>query len=226
MGITNTIPPSRLIQPGVIDNAAARPASPYEGQTIFQKDTDQLLVWNGTAWVIPNQTTTNPNGLELVKKQDFSGATNVDVTSVFTSEYINYRVLVRVKGNTTASLYLRTMIGTTLQTDIIYSISSGFRYSSGSGNVTASTRGDSFSLAGAVAATYFSDYAIEFGSPQVASYTNIAFQGVFQFTATDHDLINNSSRNVVTTQIDGFQLTAAGSANIDGTVRVYGYRNS
>jgi 5-methylcytosine-specific restriction endonuclease McrA len=27
MGITNNIPPSRLIQPGVIDNAAARPAS-------------------------------------------------------------------------------------------------------------------------------------------------------------------------------------------------------
>jgi len=51
MGISNTIPPSRLIQPGVIDNAAARPASPFEGQCIFQKDTDQLLVWNGTAWV-------------------------------------------------------------------------------------------------------------------------------------------------------------------------------
>jgi hypothetical protein len=40
----------------VIDNTAARPASPYEGQVIFQKDTDQLLVWNGTAWVIPNKT--------------------------------------------------------------------------------------------------------------------------------------------------------------------------
>jgi hypothetical protein len=38
------------LKPGVVDNAAARPASPFEGQMIFQKDTDQLLVWNGTAW--------------------------------------------------------------------------------------------------------------------------------------------------------------------------------
>jgi hypothetical protein len=50
MGITQQIGASSIIKPGVIDNTAARPASPYEGQVIFQKDTDQLLVWNGTAW--------------------------------------------------------------------------------------------------------------------------------------------------------------------------------
>jgi hypothetical protein len=50
MGITQQIGASSLIKPGVIDNAAARPTAPYEGQVIFQKDTDQLLVWNGTAW--------------------------------------------------------------------------------------------------------------------------------------------------------------------------------
>jgi hypothetical protein len=63
MGITQQIGASSLIKPGVIDNAAARPASPYEGQVIFQKDTDQLLVWNGTAWVIPNSVGTVPNFL-------------------------------------------------------------------------------------------------------------------------------------------------------------------
>lgn len=50
MGITNTIPPSRLIQPGVIDNTAARPASPYEGQAVYQKDTDEFLLYNGSVW--------------------------------------------------------------------------------------------------------------------------------------------------------------------------------
>jgi hypothetical protein len=50
MGITQQIGASSLIKPGVIDNAAARPASPYEGQVIYQKDTDAVLVWNGTAW--------------------------------------------------------------------------------------------------------------------------------------------------------------------------------
>ena len=56
MGITQQIGASSLIKPGVIDNTAARPASPYEGQVIYQKDTDQLLVWNGTAWY-PNWNT-------------------------------------------------------------------------------------------------------------------------------------------------------------------------
>lgn len=53
MGITNQIPSSRLIQPGVIDNAAARPASPFEGQAIYQKDTDEVLYHNGTSWTKP-----------------------------------------------------------------------------------------------------------------------------------------------------------------------------
>jgi hypothetical protein len=51
MGLSNQIPSSRLIQPGVVSSAATRPASPFTGQCIFQKDTDQLLVWSGTAWV-------------------------------------------------------------------------------------------------------------------------------------------------------------------------------
>jgi hypothetical protein len=50
MGITQQIGASSLIKPGVIDDTAARPASPYEGQVIYQKDTDAVLVWNGTAW--------------------------------------------------------------------------------------------------------------------------------------------------------------------------------
>ena len=51
MGISQQIGASSLIKPGVIDNTAARPASPYEGQVIFQKDTNELLVFDGSAWV-------------------------------------------------------------------------------------------------------------------------------------------------------------------------------
>lgn len=53
MGISNTIPPSRLIQPGVVANTAARPTSPFTGQAIYQVDTNQMLIWNGTAWTLP-----------------------------------------------------------------------------------------------------------------------------------------------------------------------------
>lgn len=50
MGLSNQIPSSRIAQAGVIPNAAARPSSPYEGQMVYQQDTDAVLVWNGSAW--------------------------------------------------------------------------------------------------------------------------------------------------------------------------------
>jgi len=49
MGISNTIPPSRLIQPGVC-TSSTRPTSPFEGQMIYETDTDLLRIWNGSAW--------------------------------------------------------------------------------------------------------------------------------------------------------------------------------
>jgi hypothetical protein len=90
MGLTNQIGASSIIKPGVIDNTAARPASPYEGQVIFQKDTDQLLVWNGTAWVMAIDTDTPP-GLQLIAGATFSNVTSIDVTG-FTSEFEWYEV--------------------------------------------------------------------------------------------------------------------------------------
>lgn len=51
MGLSNYIPNSRISQAGVIANASERPVSPYTGQMVYQTDTKQLLIWNGTAWV-------------------------------------------------------------------------------------------------------------------------------------------------------------------------------
>jgi hypothetical protein len=55
MPITNYLPSSRLIQPGVC-TSSTRPASPFEGQAIFETDTDKVLYWNGSAWY-PNWNT-------------------------------------------------------------------------------------------------------------------------------------------------------------------------
>ena len=106
MGITQQIGASSLIKPGVIDNTAARPASPYEGQVIFQKDTDQLLVWNGSSWVIPNtvaQTTAFGSWQSWSPTITSDGGT-LSSTSVLTARYsqINKTVIcaldVRVTG--------------------------------------------------------------------------------------------------------------------------------
>lgn len=36
-------------RPGVV-TSTTRPTTPYEGQAIWETDTDEMFVWNGTAW--------------------------------------------------------------------------------------------------------------------------------------------------------------------------------
>ena len=47
------------LRPGVC-TSTSRPSSPYEGQSIYQTDTDTVLFWNGSAWVAPYATTASP----------------------------------------------------------------------------------------------------------------------------------------------------------------------
>ena len=46
MAISNN---STGLRPGVC-TSSTRPTAPYEGQTVYETDTDKVLVWNGTAW--------------------------------------------------------------------------------------------------------------------------------------------------------------------------------
>lgn len=50
MGLSSQLAPSAIAKPGVC-TSTTRPASPYEGQVIYQSDTDTVLFWDGAAWV-------------------------------------------------------------------------------------------------------------------------------------------------------------------------------
>jgi hypothetical protein len=49
MGVSNYLPSSRLIQPGVC-TSTTRPASPFVGQAIYETDTKKKLTWDGSGW--------------------------------------------------------------------------------------------------------------------------------------------------------------------------------
>jgi len=53
MGLSNYTPSSRISQSGVC-TSSTRPATPYEGQVIYETDTDRVLYFNGSAWVAQN----------------------------------------------------------------------------------------------------------------------------------------------------------------------------
>jgi hypothetical protein len=58
MALSNALPNS-ILKPGVC-TSSTRPSNPYEGQFIYETNTDALLVYNGTAWVVPSGPTGNP----------------------------------------------------------------------------------------------------------------------------------------------------------------------
>ena len=50
MGFSSIIGASSVIRPGVC-TSTTRPSSPYDGQVIYETDTDATKVWNGASWV-------------------------------------------------------------------------------------------------------------------------------------------------------------------------------
>ena len=49
MPLSSVVGASSILRPGVC-TSTSRPASPFEGQTIYETDTDVMLVSNGSAW--------------------------------------------------------------------------------------------------------------------------------------------------------------------------------
>ena len=105
MGISNTIPPSRLIQPGVVANTAARPTSPFTGQAIYQVDTNQYLIWNGTAWAYNATPQTTEIGAWTSFTPSWVNLTPGNGVAVAAYSQVNKLLFVRVKftwGTTTS----------------------------------------------------------------------------------------------------------------------------
>jgi hypothetical protein len=81
MGISQQIGASSLIKPGVC-TSTTRPASPYEGQMVYETDTDMLGVWNGSSWrYFASATATSGSVLQVVTNQPAFSDQNVTSTS-------------------------------------------------------------------------------------------------------------------------------------------------
>ena len=52
MPLSSVLGAQSLVRPGVC-TSSTRPASPFEGQVIYETDTDKVLVYDGSAWYPP-----------------------------------------------------------------------------------------------------------------------------------------------------------------------------
>jgi hypothetical protein len=206
------------LKPGVVDSTATRPSSPFEGQIIFQKDTDQLLVWNGSAWVIPNQTTQNPGGLELVKTQTIgTTVSSVTVTDAFSSTYDNYKIMANSTASTQQSLSIRLGSSTTGYYSFLI-------YGDGGGNTLYgyAVNNDSWFayIGGASGASRPSTTSVDILNPYATSFSRIV-NAPYQDTNSIGTI--NAEHRVATSYTD-FTLYPATGTFSGGTVSVYGYR--
>jgi hypothetical protein len=239
MGISQQIGASSLIKAGVC-TSATRPATPYEGQVIFETDTDKLLVWNGTAWVIPNSPAQNPGGLELVTPTSvagtgvtqsgatvlFSGASSVSVNGCFTSLYDHYKIIVNNFGSVVSFTRWRLRAGGTDAVGANY-FRYGFTTVYTSGSLTIYNGGTESSF---VPCTSYGNSATGSGTSEL--FVSMPFaNNAYTMTSTDCNDSNagqiyklNGTVNA-TTSFDGFTIYPNGGT-ITGTLQVFGYRKS
>lgn len=215
MAITSGI--SNLgLKPGVC-TSSSRPTNPYEGMMIFETDTNRVLVYDNSSWVMIADTDTPP-ALELVKTQTVGSAvSSVTVTNAFSATYDDY--LIKWSGGTmtdNTNIYMR-----------IGSITTGYYGSllygsyAGGGAQQAGNNGDpwwSWSGGGyAGGANLHVDIQAPFLSKETQITARIRYSTVYG-TYTGH--ISNS------TSCTDFNINAWSGTMTGGTIRVYGYRNS
>jgi hypothetical protein len=192
--------------------------TPVEGMYTHLEDTDALQFWNGSAW-------RNPGGLTLIKTTSFTAQATVDITSVFTAEFDNYRIVVNANLATSAGATLRarllagaTPITTNYASNLVnYNMSTAALQSVDSSTTEfilgqmPNTGGRSMTFdislpftttATGVTGNYVGD--------RTAAYAGMGFHGGYQNTVASY----NGIRFFPTT------------SSITGTIRIYGYRNA
>ena len=163
------------------------------------------------------------SGYVALSKTTITTTATAQFVNAFNSTYRNYRAILELTGSGGSALYVRLLVGTTVQTGNILSVQQLAQLSVGTNVV--GTRSDQYAQCGAVFGTYSSFYQIDFNAPFATAYTNFTFNGVGGRSNTDSDQISGANRNIVTTSIDGFEITTAGAANVTGTMTLYGVRD-
>jgi hypothetical protein len=167
-------------------------------------------------------------GLTHIQTTTFTAAATLNISSVFSSTYDNYRVVCNLKGSTAdATVTLRMLTGTTTQDTSSNYFGQFTEINPTAGtSVVGSNATTSMSLGTLEtnAGTYYGP-VFDFIGPNLASATNANYQGnVLNAGGSFAGRVGSFALNT-STQYTGFALLASTGNLEGGTVRVYGYNN-
>ena len=194
-----------------------RPTTPYEGQVIYETDTDLSYIWGGTAWQqVSGGTAVGNSGLVYVTSATIgTTVSSVAVASAFSSTYDNYKIMVNGGiGNTPQAINM-ILTGSTAS---YYQILAYWSYAAGTPTVGTSNNAASWGFIGE-ASPNANTIDIDIINPNLAKYTY--FGGHYMGTVAG----TISGYHGVATAYTGFTLTVGGTMT-GGTITVYGYRKA
>lgn len=231
MGISNV---ASNLRPGIC-TSTTRPTTPYEGQVIYETDTNRTLVWDNSAWVDPSTGKTGRSALVKITpssatngtvNQDgsvsFSAQSSFSLNGCFTSNFKSYRIIIvttAVSANAQLLFRLRAS-GSDSSTAYYW----GSNYVTATGGSGISNGSNATSVGHAYAGTTYEEEGqliIDLSGVQetrntVGSFFDIRHDSGATVTRTGGFLHSSS------TSYDGFSYLIA-SGNMTGVAYVYGY---
>lgn len=224
MGISNL---STGLRPGVC-TSTTRPSTPFEGQMIYETDTDLTYIYGGSAWQqVSGGTAVGNSGLVYITKASATSGTILSVNNCFTSTYESY--LLHIVGLPTSGTYGIDIRMRASGSDT----NTGYYWGMSRVDIAAATisvdRGSNSSImaTGAIAGTAGrASSMVQVINPQLAHYTSFSSQSTDNRGSAGYGALNCGGQLTNTTQYDGFSLMfGAGSGTISSLeVKVYGYR--
>ena len=199
----------------VFASAAARTAavpSPQEGNMSFLKDTNSTEYYSGAAWVAVAGG--GGSGLTLIDEVSFSASMGVNVDSVFSTTYNNYKIIGNMKGDSfacDATMKLRVGGANTSTNYILQSLNSSSSTTTSSNNAAATDM-----LFGEVHTTY-SIETYDIVAPFLTQRTSM--MGMYGHSSNAMRMTYQAQTDA--TSFTGFALIFSAAAT--GTVSVYGY---
>jgi hypothetical protein len=193
-------------------------------QTLTQYQSARLVRTALNAWTVtPDSGAASASGLTLVSETTITAAATTNIDGVFTSTYENYMIVLNCTSAGTTEIGTKLRSGGVTNTD--YHQWWGWYQGSGTPytNITGATA-VYWNWAYALAGEQSTSAVATITAPQVAARRAQWFgQHVRYSTASGVGTMINGS-HVATGSFDGIQIYA--TANLTGTVRIYGLRNS
>lgn len=223
MPFSSVLGASSVIKPGVC-TSTTRPAVPYEGQLIYETDTDRVASWNGSAWVY-----THSSGMVYLSGATFSGSSTVSMpASTFTTTYRNYLVILRVTASANdQQLLMRVNNSGSPRTSGNYTGASSRAYSSvGVTNSAAATSFNLCAISSSAPDTAVSLSITVYDPTSTSFKTNWSYTGFGGNDSNQPSAVWGGGVNTATAENnDGLTFLGGGSGNLTGSYAVYGTRD-